>query len=95
MARAFKEMESSAVSLAKLTFETICRRIGVPQRMTRDNDGRIHDGMFKTLWAEIIKAIGTKLSLTSSYTPQADPAERANRQVLEACKMFILNYFSS
>ena len=34
VARAFEEIESSAVSLAKLTFETICRRIGVPQRMT-------------------------------------------------------------
>jgi hypothetical protein len=33
-----------------------------------------------------MRAIGTKLSFTSSYNPQSDPAERANRQVLEALR---------
>jgi len=28
----------------------------------------------------------SKLKLTSSYHPQADPAERANRQIMEALR---------
>ena len=79
VARALKESESSSVNLAKLTFEAICCRFGVPQRLVHDNDVR-----FKALWKEIWQAIGTHLSFTSSYNPQSDPAERANRQVLEA-----------
>ena len=81
VARALKESDSSTSTLAKLTFEAVCCRFGVPHRMTHDNDVR-----FKTLWEEIMQAIGTKLSFTSSYNPQADPAERANRQVLEALR---------
>ena len=81
VARALKESESSSVNLAKLTFEAICCRFGVPQRPVHDNDVR-----FKALWKEIWQAIGTHLSFTSSYNPQSDPAERANRQVLEALR---------
>ena len=45
------------------------------------------DVLFKTLWTELMKDIGTKLSFTSSYNPQMDPAERANRHVLEALRV--------
>ena len=50
-------------------------------RPVHDNDVR-----FKALWKEIWQAIGTHLSFPSSYNPQSDPAERANRQVLEALR---------
>ena len=36
----------------------------------------------KSLW----KMCGSKLKFTSSYHSQADPAERANRQVMEALR---------
>ena len=48
VARVLKESESSSVNLAKLTFEAICCRFGVPQRLVHDNDVR-----FKALWKEI------------------------------------------
>jgi IS30 family transposase len=55
VARALKESDSSSSTLAKLTFEAVCCRFGVPHRMTHDNDVR-----FKTLWVEIMRDIGTK-----------------------------------
>jgi len=47
-----------------------------------DNDVRFVSSLWKSLW----HICGTKLRFTSSYYPQADPAERANRQVLEALR---------
>ena len=48
VARALEESESSSVNLAKLTFEAICCRFGVTQRLVHDNDV-----LFKALWKEI------------------------------------------
>ena len=67
--------------LFALTFEAICCRFGLPARLTHDNDVR-----FQTLWKELWRILGTKITCTSAYNPQADPAERANRQVLEALR---------
>ena len=47
-----------------------------------DNDVRFVSSLWKALW----HLCGTKLHFTSSYNPQSDPAERANRQVLEALR---------
>jgi len=72
----------SAEDLAKLTFKEICCRFGPPQNLTTDNDVRFVSSLWKSLWL----ICGTKLRFTSSYHTQADPAERANRQVLEALR---------
>ena len=47
-----------------------------------DNDVRFNNGLWKSLW----KMCASKLTFTSGYHPQADPAERANRQVMEALR---------
>ena len=47
-----------------------------------DNDVRFVSSLWKSLW----HICGTKLRFTSSYYPQADPAECDNRQVLEAVR---------
>jgi hypothetical protein len=41
---------------------------------------------FRSLWKELWRLLNTKITCTSAYNPQADPAERANRQVLEALR---------
>ena len=64
-----------------MTFHHICCRFGVPLFLTHDNDVR-----FKTVWRDIWKRIGVTLKFTAAYNPQANPAERANRQVLEALR---------
>ena len=47
-----------------------------------DNDVLFVSSLWKSLW----HICGTKLHFTSSYHPQADPAEPANRQVLKALR---------
>jgi len=47
-----------------------------------DNDVRFVGAVWRALW----KLCGTKLMFTFSYNPQSDPAERANRQVLEGLR---------
>ena len=81
VARACKTGASSGADLAALTFEAICCQYGLPARLTHDNDVR-----FKKFWKELWRLVGTSLSPTSAWNPQADPAERANRQVQEALR---------
>ena len=81
VARACKTGLSSGADLADLTFEAICCQYGLPARLTHDNDVR-----FKKFWKELWRLVGTKISPTSAWNPQADPAERANRQVQEALR---------
>ena len=38
------------------------------------------------MWQELWRLISTKLVFTSSYNPHSDPAERANKQILEALR---------
>ena len=81
MAAAAKEPTSSD-NLTKLTFKQICCRFRLPLTLTMDNDPRVISGLWQSLW----HLCGTKLKFTSSYNPQSDPAECANRQVLEALR---------
>ena len=81
VAAAAKTGASSGRHLADLTFKEICCRFGIPLKLTHDNDVR-----FKHLWRDIFRRVGTKISCTSAFNPQSDPAERANRQVLEALR---------
>ena len=82
VAEALKAKSTSAADLARLTFRAICCQYGLPDKLTHDNDVRFASGLWKELW----RLVGTKLRFTSSYNPQSDPAERANRQVLEALR---------
>ena len=82
VAEALKATSTSAADLAHLTFRAICCQYGLPEKLTHDNDVRFASGLWKELW----RLVGTKLKFTSSYNPQSDPAERANRQVLEALR---------
>jgi len=82
VAAAAAHKHTSAEDLARLTFKEICCRFGLPQNLTMDNDVRFVSSLWKSLW----HICSTKLCFTSSYHSQADPAERANRQVLEALR---------
>ena len=82
VAAAALESGTSAKDLALLTFTNICCRFGLPVNLTMDNDPRFTSDLWKCLWV----LCGTRLRFTSSYNPQSDPAERANRQVLEALR---------
>ena len=73
---------TSKETLARFTFREICCRFGLPLNLTMDTDVRFNNGLWTSLW----KMCGSKLKFTSSYHPQADPAERANRQVMEALR---------
>jgi hypothetical protein len=84
VARALRQGNSSAKVLADLTFEAICCRFGLPARITHDNDVR-----FRSLWKEFWRLLNTKITCTSTYNPQADPAERTNLQVLEALRSVV------
>jgi hypothetical protein len=79
VARAFVSSHSSGKDLADLTFPEIVYHFGLPLFLTHDNDVRFRGEFWQHMW----KSVGTKLHFTSSYNPQSDPAERANRQVLE------------
>jgi len=81
VAAAVKTGKSSGRDLADLMFTQTCCRFGLLTKITHDNDVR-----FKHVWRDIWRRLGAKIACTSAYNPQADPAERANRQVLEALR---------
>ncbi len=82
--RELRQGNSSANALADLMFEAICCRFGLPARLTHDNDVR-----FRSLWKELWQLLNTKITCTQAYNPQAEPAELANRQVLEALRAVV------
>jgi hypothetical protein len=75
VARAMKTGSCSGKDLAELTFAEICWNYGLPARLTHDNDVR-----FKKFWRSLWTLVGTKITATAAWNPQADPAERANRR---------------
>ena len=81
VAEAARTGRTSGKDLAELTFKHICCRFGLPHALTHDNDVR-----FKHLWRSLWEMLGTKIKCTSAFNPQSDPAERANRQILEALR---------
>ena len=71
----------SGEDMAEMTFNTICCRFGMPASLTHDNDVRL-----KNVWRDVWRRVGAKIKCTAAYNPQANPTERANRQVLEALR---------
>jgi len=82
VAAAAKEGQMSSEALALMTFREICCRFGLPLHLAIDNDVKFVSALCQSLW----NLCGTKLRFTSSYNPQSDPAERANRQLLKALR---------
>jgi len=80
VAAAAKERQISSGALALMTFREICCRFGLSLHVTINNDVKFVSSLWQSPW----NLYGTKLRFTSGYNPQSDPAERANRQVLEA-----------
>ena len=76
---------TSAEDIAALTFKEIGCRFGLPLTLTKDNDVRFVGAVWRALW----KLCGTKLKFSSSFNPQSDQAERANRQVLEGLRVAV------
>ena len=81
VAAPMKTGSMTGADVADCTFTHICCRFGVPEKLTHDNDVR-----FKTIWRDIWRRVGVKIQCTAAYNPQANPTERANRQVLEALR---------
>ncbi len=63
VAKAIRQGNSSAKSLAELTFEAICCRFGLPVRITHDNDVG-----FRSLWKELWRLLNTKITCTSAWS---------------------------
>jgi len=82
VAAAAADGQMTSEKLALMTFKEICCRFGLPLNLIMDNDIKFVSSLWQSLW----QLCGTKLRFTSSYNPQSDPAERANRQVLEALR---------
>lgn len=68
----------TAESTAQLFVDNVIRRGFLPHEICSDND-KVFIGKF---WESIMKRMGIRLSFTSPFHPQADPAERYN-QIME------------
>jgi len=82
VAAAAADGQMTSKKLALMTFKEICCHFGLPLNLTMDTDVKFVSSLWQSLW----QLCRTKLRFTSSYNPQSDPAERANRQVLEALR---------
>src|SRR3954471_2375260 len=70
------KMTYSAEDIARLFFEKIVSRFGVPEILISDRDPRFTSKFWKSLW----EYCQTKLALSTAYHPQMDrQTERVNR----------------
>src|SRR4051812_27011687 len=70
------KMTFSAKDIARLFFEKIVSRFGMPETLISDRDPRFTSKFWKSLW----EYYQTKLALSTAYHPQTDgQTERANR----------------
>ena len=67
------------VGTAKLIFEHVITKFGIPRQFVSDRDTR----WTSTFWKELCKQLGTKRSLTTAYHSQADGQTEVMNQVLE------------
>jgi len=76
---------TSKKTLTRLTFWEICCCFELPLNLTMDNDMWLNNRLWENLW----KMCNSKLKFTSSYHPQADPAEKVNWQVMESLRAVV------
>lgn len=74
-----------APGLARVFYEHVYRRYGLPAAIITDRDPRF-TGAF---WQTLFKLCGTRLKLSTAYHPQSDgQTERANRTLVEALRSY-------
>lgn len=67
-----------AIGTARLIFEHVVRRFGLPKRIISDRGPQFASRTFKALFAKV----GVKTSLSTAYHPQTDgQTERANQEI--------------
>lgn len=62
------QTSSSAVDLAKLFYDRIVCRFGMPEKIISDRDARF----LSSFWQSLMTLLGCKLGLSSGYHPQTD-----------------------
>jgi transposase InsO family protein len=78
----------SAPQLASLFWKEIVRHHGIPSAIISDRDPRFTSHFWRALW----KQLGTKLSMSTAYHPQADgQTERQNRTLEDMLRAYV-NY---
>jgi len=79
-------MTVDAPGLAKLFFDNVFRRFGMPSAIVSDRDVRFTSNF----WQALMSHLGTSLKMSTAFHPQTDGlAERANRTVEEMLRAFI------
>jgi hypothetical protein len=71
--------------LARVFYEHVYRRYGLPAAIISDRDPRFTGGFWQTLF----QLCGTKLKLSTAYHPESDgQTERANRTLIESLRSY-------
>ncbi len=71
---------SSALQIAELFFREVFKLHGLPKTIVSDRDNRF----MGTFWQEFFRLVGTKLTPSTSYHPQADGQTEIVNKWLEA-----------
>src|ERR1700761_3591304 len=77
----------TAEGTARLVFDEIISRYGIPRSLVSDRDSRWTSG----LWEHICEIMGMKRALTTSYHPQADGQTEILNQTLETALRCFVN----
>ncbi|KAB2836622.1 MAG: DDE-type integrase/transposase/recombinase [Caedimonadaceae bacterium] len=81
--------DSGAMDVAELFLNNVFKNFGLPTQIISDRDAR-----FTSLfWKSLFQRLGTKISLTTAYHPQADgQTERTNRTLEDFLRHFVNSY---
>ena len=75
-----------APATAKLFFDRVVTRHGLPRAIVSDRDTRFLSSFWQTLWA----TVGTKLQMSTAYHPQTDgQTEVVNKVITQTLRAFI------
>ena len=78
--------DASAAKTAQIFFDSVWKYHGLPTRIISDRDSKFTSGFWTTLW----KLLGTKLALSTAFSPQTDGlTERLNRTLEEYIRAYI------
>lgn len=69
----------TAVSVAKIFFDTVFKLHGLQETITSDRDVVFTN----SFWRELFRLSGTKLQLSTAYHPQSDGQTEAVNKILE------------
>ena len=78
--------DSSAVTVARIYFDTVWRLHGAPMKIVSDRDPRFNDAF----WQELMRLMGVKVARTTPYNPRSDgQAEHTNRVIEDMLRSFV------